>query len=55
MIHAIQRMRNNRAPAEDTIVAVLMKYGGVMDAVHELTKLIRTTESLSLERKTGII
>jgi len=46
--HAIQRMGNNRALGEDSTVAELIKYGGegVMDAVHELTKLIRTTESM---------
>ena len=55
--HAVQRMRNNRAPVEDTIVAELIKYGGegVMDAVHELTKLMWTTESMPQEWNKGII
>jgi len=55
--HAIQRMENNRAPGEDTIVVELIKCGGegLMDAVHELTKLIWTTESMPQEWNTGII
>jgi len=54
--HAIQRMRNNGAPGEDTIVTELIKYGeGVMDAVHKLTKLIWTTENMPQEWNTGII
>ena len=55
--HAIQRMRNNRAPGEDTIVMELIKCGGevVMDAFHELTKLIWTTENMPQEWNTGII
>jgi len=50
-------MRNNRAPREDTIVVELIKYGGegVMDAVHELTKLIWTTENMPQEWNTGLI
>jgi len=53
----MQRIGNNRASGEDTIAAELIKYGGegVMDAVHELTKLIWTTESMLQERNTGII
>jgi hypothetical protein len=37
--YAIQRMINNRAPGEDTIVGERIKYGGegVMGAVHELS------------------
>jgi hypothetical protein len=55
--YAIQRMKNNRAPGEDTIVAELINYGGegVLDAVHELIKLIWTTESMPQEWNTGII
>ena len=55
--HAIQRMRNNRDPGEYTTVAELIKYGGggVVDAVHELTKLVWTTESMPQEWNTGII
>ena len=50
-------MGNNRAPGEDTFIVELIKYGGegVMDAVHELTKLIWTTESMPQEWNTGII
>ena len=55
--HALQRMRNNRAPGKDTIVAELIKYGGegVLDAVHGLDKLIWSTESMSQEWNTEII
>jgi len=53
---AIQRMRNSRAPGDDTVVVELIKCGeGVMDAVQELTKLIRTTESIPQEWNTGIL
>ena len=54
---AIQRMRNNRAPGEDTIVAELIKYRGegVMDTFHELTKLTWTTENMPQEWNTGVI
>jgi len=50
-------MRNNRAPGEYTVVAELIKYGGegVMDEVHELIKLIWTTENMPQEWNTGII
>jgi sorting nexin-29 len=50
-------MRNNRAPGEDTIVAELINYGGegVMVAVHELIKLIWTTENIPQEWNTRII
>jgi hypothetical protein len=39
-------MKNNVASGEDTIVAELIKYRGegVMDAAHELIKLIWTTK-----------
>jgi hypothetical protein len=39
--YAIQRMRNNGVPGEDTIVVELIEYGGetVMDVVNELLKL----------------
>jgi len=55
--YAIQRMRNNRVPGEDTIVVELIEYGGeaVMDAVHELLKLIWTTENMPQEWNIGII
>ena len=54
---AIQRMKNNRAPGEDTIVAELIKHGGVriVKAVYELIKLIWTTENMPQEWDTGII
>jgi sorting nexin-29 len=50
-------MRNNTAPGEDTVFAELIKYGGeeVMDAVHQLIKLIWTTENMPHEWNTGII
>jgi hypothetical protein len=50
-------MRNNRGPGEDTIAAELIKYGeeGVMDAIHELIKLIWTRENMHQEWNTGII
>jgi endonuclease/exonuclease/phosphatase family metal-dependent hydrolase len=53
----IQRMKNNRAPGEDTIVAELIKYGGdgLVDAVYELMKLIWTTENMPQEWDIGII
>jgi hypothetical protein len=55
--YATQRMKNNRAPGVDTILAELIKYGGegVMDEVHGLIKLIWTTESMPQEWNTGII
>ena len=54
---AIQRKKNNRAPREDTIVAELIKYGGhgIVEAVHELIKLIWTTENMPQEWDTGKI
>ena len=57
MERAIQRMKNNRAPGEDTIVAELIKYGrdGIVEAVHELIKLIWTTDNMPQEWDTGII
>jgi hypothetical protein len=55
--YAIQRMRNNRAPEQDTIVAELIEYGGegVLDTVHELIKLIWTTKNMPQEWNTRII
>ena len=52
--YAIQRMRNNKAPEEETIVAELIKYGGegVLDTVHELIKLIWTTKNMPQEWNT---
>jgi len=54
---AIQRMKNNRAPGEDMIVAELIKYRGegLVDAVYELIKLIWTTEIMPQEWDIGII
>jgi hypothetical protein len=53
----IQRMKNNRVPGEDTIVAELIKYGGggIVEAVHELIKLIWATENMPQEWDTEII
>jgi hypothetical protein len=50
-------MRNNRAPGKDIIVAELITYGGeeVMDAAHELIKLIWATRNMPQEWNTGII
>ena len=55
--YAIQRMRNNGAPGEDTIVTELIKYAeeGVKDAIHKLIKLIWTTENMPWEWNTGVI
>jgi len=55
--HATQRMRNNRTAGEGTSVAELIKYGGerVMDAAHELIKLIWTTESMLQEWNAAIM
>jgi sorting nexin-29 len=55
--YAIKRMRNNRVHGEDTIVVELREYGGeaVVDAVHELLKLIWTTENMPQEWNIGII
>jgi len=50
-------MKNNRVPGEDTIVTELIKHGGVriVEAVHELIKLIWTTENMPQKWDTGII
>ena len=44
-------------PGKDTVVAELIKYGGkgVIDAVHELIKLMWTTEKIAQEWNIGII
>jgi hypothetical protein len=42
----IQKLKNNKAPGADNIIAELIKYGGkaVTEAVHKLITLIWETE-----------
>lgn len=51
------KMKNNRAPGEDNIVAELFKYGGhsVIMEIHKLITEIWETESMPEKWKTGII
>jgi hypothetical protein len=54
---ALLRIKTNRAPGEDTILAELIKCGGegIVQAIHELIKLLWTTEKIPHEWNTGII
>uniref|UniRef100_A0A8D8WWJ8 Craniofacial development protein 2 n=1 Tax=Cacopsylla melanoneura TaxID=428564 RepID=A0A8D8WWJ8_9HEMI len=54
---AIQRMKNNRAPGEDGIVAELLKYGGdtVASALTEIIQEVWRTEKMPSSWSTGII
>uniref|UniRef100_A0A8D9B1A7 Craniofacial development protein 2 n=1 Tax=Cacopsylla melanoneura TaxID=428564 RepID=A0A8D9B1A7_9HEMI len=54
---ALERMKNNRAPGEDGIVAELLKYGGepVIIALTDIIEEVWTTERMPTSWSNGII
>jgi hypothetical protein len=53
----VQKLKNNKAPGEDNIIADLIKYGGkaVIEAVHKLITLTWDTEQIPDNWRMGII
>uniref|UniRef100_A0A8D9EGY4 Craniofacial development protein 2 n=1 Tax=Cacopsylla melanoneura TaxID=428564 RepID=A0A8D9EGY4_9HEMI len=55
--NAIKRMRNNRAPGEDDVVAELIKYGGyaVENTIHDIIKEVWENETMPDSWNVGVI
>uniref|UniRef100_A0A8D8V6E2 Craniofacial development protein 2 n=1 Tax=Cacopsylla melanoneura TaxID=428564 RepID=A0A8D8V6E2_9HEMI len=55
--NAIKRMRNNRAPGEDGVVAELIKYGGyaVENTIHDIIKEVWENETMPDSWNVGVI
>jgi sorting nexin-29 len=53
----VRKIKNNRAPGEDNVVAEFIKYGGtdITDAIHKLINIIWELECMPECWKTGII